>query len=240
MTISVLVCDDLPEERMNLSGMLQTYEQTHDVELELETASDGTELLARWKPARWDVIFLDIYMPQLNGVEAARQLREVDTRCEIVFVTTSRDHGMEGYELHALDYLTKPYSQQEVDGAMDWFLQKQAEKRRDLRVKTFEGEERIRLQDIRYIESRGHICEIHTLRRTVSVRRSIDDLSAGLDAAFFRCHKSFVLNFAHVSGLEKNRFLMDDGGSVPISAAKLSESKSALLAWRAGMPQITR
>ena len=234
MTYSVLICDDLPEERANVTRMLRRYELTHEVELELETASDGTELLDMWRPGRWDVVFLDIYMPQLDGVEAARRLRKVDDRCEIVFATTSRSHGMEGYEVHALDYLTKPYTQQDVDGAMDWFLRTRAEKRPELIVRTIEGEERIRLEEIRYIESRGHTCDIHAADRTISVRRSIDELSAGLDGAFFRCHKSFVLNLAHVAGLDKNRFLMDDGGSVPISAANLTESKSALLAWKAG------
>ena len=235
MTISVLICDDLPEERANLMQMLRAYEREHDVELELETAADSAELLSMWRPERWDIVFLDIYMPQLDGVAAARRLREVDTRCEIVFATTSRDHGMEGYELHAMDYLTKPYARRDVAGVLDYFLRKREEKRRELTVRTQEGEERVRLQDIRYIESRGHTCDIHTPDRTLSVRRSIDELSAGLDAAFLRCHKSFVLNLGCVAGLEKNRFLLDGGGSVPISAARLTESKSALLAWRTGM-----
>ena len=235
MSISVLVCDDLPEERANLSRMLRTYEQTHDVELDLETASDGSELLSLWRPERWDRIFLDLFMPQMNGVEAARQLRRQDTLCELVFATTSRDHGMEGYELHAMDYITKPFSQRDVDSVMDWFLHLRAEKRRELTVRTQEGEEeRIRTQDIRFIESRGHTCVIHAHGREVSVRRSIDELAAELDAGFFRCHKSFLLNFAHVAKLEKRAFLMDDGTSVPISAANLSKSKSALLAWRTG------
>lgn len=234
MTIPVLVCDDLQKERGRLIGMLRSSEGARGVELAVETASDGGELLSMWRPERWELIFLDIYMAQLDGVSAARRLREVDDRCEIVFITTSRDHGMEGYELHALDYLTKPYSQADVDAVLDWFLQKRAEKRRELTVRTSEGEERIRLQEIRWIESRGHTCDIHTLARTVSVRRSIDELSEGVDAAFFRCHKSFLLNLAHAAGIEKNRFLLTGGGSVPISAARLTESKSALLAWKTG------
>ena len=58
MSISVLICDDLPEERMHLSRMLREYEQTHGVELELESAADGSELLSLWKPERWDIIDL--------------------------------------------------------------------------------------------------------------------------------------------------------------------------------------
>ena len=139
MTISILVCDDLQEERRNLTQMLRHYEAAGSVELNLETAADGTELLAMWKPGRWDIIFLDIYMPQLNGVDTARRLRKLDDRCEIVFATTSREHGMEGYELHAMDYLTKPFTQQDVDGVMDWFLQQRADCNLHLFTKQFCG-----------------------------------------------------------------------------------------------------
>ena len=236
MTISILICDDLPEERQNLSRMLRNYEATADVELDLETAADGAELLAMWKPERWDLIFLDIYMPQINGVEAARRLRKLDDRCEIVFATTSREHGMEGYELHAMDYLTKPFLQQDVDGVMDWFLQKRAEQRRELLLRTQSAEESIPAQSIVYIESRGHTCLIHAADQDISTRKGIDELASELSNAFFRCHKSFLLNLSHAVQIEEKAFLMDDGSVVPISAANLSRSKSALLAWRTGMP----
>ena len=235
MRTSILVCDDLPEERMNMLRKLRHYEQATGHELHLETASDGSELLSMWKPERWDVIFLDIFMPHLDGIAAARQLRKVDDRCEIVLATTSRNHGMDGYELRAMDYLTKPFAQIDVNGVMDWFLRKRAEKRRELQVRTQLGEETVRAQDILYIESRGHSCVIHTREQEISTRGSIDELAAGLDEAFFRCHKSFLLNFAHVAELEDRVFRMDSGDSVPISAANLSRSKTAIMAWKTGL-----
>ena len=67
------------------------------------------------------------------------------------------------------------------------------------------------------------------------VRRGIDELAAGLDASFFRCHKSFLVNLAHVSGVDQRAFRLTDGTYVPISAANLSRSKSALLAFKTGL-----
>jgi CheY-like chemotaxis protein len=123
MPIPILVCDDLPEARTNLTGMLRHYEAAHQLALEIETAGDGAELLDRWRPGRWALIFLDIFMPKLDGVEAARKLRQAGEKCSIVFATTSRKHGLEGFELRVTDYLTKPFTQEDVDSAMDWFLQ---------------------------------------------------------------------------------------------------------------------
>ena len=153
-----MICDDLPEERANLVRMLRQYESEHGVELDLETAADGAELLELWKPGRWELVLLDIFMPQLNGIEAGRRLRKVDDKCE------------------------------NVDGMMDWFLRKRAEKRSELLVRTSLGEEAVPVKDIRYIESRGHACDIHLPERTLSVRRSIDELAGMLDTAFYRCH----------------------------------------------------
>jgi len=235
MTISILICDDLPEARTTIRRYLRNYEQSHDIELDLETAADGAELLAMWRPGRWDMIFLDIFMPLIDGVEAARRLREVDDKCEIVFATTSREHGMEGYELHAMDYLTKPIAQQDVDEVMDWYLREKVEQRSELHLRTPEGEEKVRALDIRYIETRSHTCLIHTADQTITVRRRIDELAAGLDTAFFRCHKSFLVNLRHVSEIDRNLFLLHGGDSVPISAANISRSKSALMAWQTMM-----
>ena len=235
MTISVLVCDDLPEERSYLTELLRCYERTRGVEMKIGTASDGTELLSLWRPRRWDVIFLDIYMTGLNGIDAARKLREVDDDVEIVFATTSLEHGMAGYELHAMDYLSKPFRQQDVERALDWFFESRAARSRELTVRTQEGEQSVRVCDIRFIESRGHSCIIHAGGREVVTRGSIGDLAEGLGGAadFFRCHQSFLLNFAHVVGVEKRGFLLDGGERIPISAANLSQSRTAYVEWAA-------
>ncbi len=233
MLITAMICDDLPEERISLARMLRHYENSHDLTLKLESAQDGVELLARWRPERWDIIFLDIYMPGMNGIDAARQLRQVDRDCALVLFTTSMDHGVAGFELQAMDYLTKPVRQEDVDRVMDWFLRTQSDKLRELTVRVQWGEQTIRVQDIRYIESRGHACVIHAEGQDVSTRGSIGELMEELEPAgsFFRCHQSFVLNFDYVRSIENRAFVLDGGERVPISAPNLSRSKSALLEW---------
>ena len=99
MKVSIAVCDDLEEERLQLIRMMQNYGRRHSVEFAMETFSGGTALLDAYRSGRWDFVLLDIYMPGQDGIEVARRLREQDSECILIFVTTSLEHGMVSYEL---------------------------------------------------------------------------------------------------------------------------------------------
>ena len=235
MAISLLICDDLVEERGFLRKLVQSYEQRFGPEFHIETAGSGRELLALWKPRRWDLVLLDIYMPELSGIDTARQLRERDRDCGLIFVTTSREHGMESYDLRVSDYLTKPIVQEDLDRALQWFLQKH---RNDLRELVFRSEWdncAVRLRDIRYAEVLSHNMVVHTVRGDIATRKSMKELARELAAeeGFFHCHQSFLVNLAYVAGIGRHCYLMDRGEEVPISARCAQSARRALLEWGA-------
>ena len=161
MYISVMICDDLEEERAALARMVRQYCQRCALELRLDVASSGEELLDRWTLGQWDLVFLDIFMEGMTGVETARSLRQRGEECALVFATTSQEHGMEGFDLQVMDYLLKPFDQGQLDRTMDWFVQQTADRLRLLRV-DMEGEElTIRVGDIDYVEMYRHTAAIH-------------------------------------------------------------------------------
>ena len=84
MHISVMICDDLEEERAAMARMVDSYGRRHGLAIQIEGAAGGEELLAQWAPGRWDLVFLDIFMPGLSGVETARRLRAADRTCALV------------------------------------------------------------------------------------------------------------------------------------------------------------
>ena len=235
MSVKFMLCDDSEEDRDALARALQDYAARHGLELRLETASDAGELLRRWTPSRWDAVFLDIFLPGLSGVDAARRLRAMDRDLCLIFATVSREHGLVSYDIGMTDYLLKPLAQEDVDSAMDYFLQKYADALRSLRVRTAWEEFDVRFRDIRYIEVRDHRAILHTREQELAVWRSLDELEEEMsDERFLRCHRSYLVNLEHVKTLEKYAFLMDCGDLAPISRQKIQSVQKKYREWLAG------
>ena len=231
--LAIGVCDDLAEERARLSRMIQAYARKRGLAIRVHPFSGGRELLEACRAScPFQILFLDIYMPGLSGVEAARRLRAAGCGTAIVFATTSLDHGLESFDVWAADYLTKPFRQEDIDRALDWCLEHLPEPMQVLPVYT-EGEtQELPLASVCYLEVYGHHTHIHTLQRIVVVRRSLDDLEAAIDSPdFLRCHRSFLINMNHVQGLEGSDFRMSDRALIPISIANQRQIRGAFIDW---------
>ena len=232
MELSVIICDDLAEERSQLCRFVQAYGQVRGYRLRMEEAAGGVELLSRWRRDRWDLVLLDIYMPGLTGVETARRLRMLDESCEIAFITTSEVHGLVGYDLGVLDYLVKPVNRETIFDMLDWCVHKRWESLRTLKIRSEWEEMEVRLQDVCFIEIQRHTAYIHLQGKTIGTRRGMAELEEEIDSpSFLRCHRSFLVNLAHVATIHKNDFVMENGQRVPISAAKAQLCRQKLLEW---------
>ena len=231
--LPIAVCDDLEAERVQLGRMIRTYAQQRGFSIHPRLFVSGEELLdAVRRPDSYHVLFLDIFMAGLSGVETALRLRAAGCRGAIVFATTSLDHGLESFDVWAADYLTKPFRQEDIDRALDWCLEHLPEPMQVLPVYT-EGEtQELPLASVCYLEVYGHHTHIHTLQRIVVVRRSLDDLEAAIDSPdFLRCHRSFLINMNHVQGLEGSDFRMSDRALIPISIANQRQIRGAFIDW---------
>ena len=233
MRLSVMICEDLEEERMALARMVRTVCRSRGIDLELELSSSGEELLDRFRFRRWDILFLDIYMNKISGIQAAKVIRGQDQTCALIFATTSREHGLLSYELQVTDYLLKPFTQADVEGTMDWLLLEREEQFQTITIRSEWQEEQILVRDIRYIEAIRHSAELHlTDDRVKRTRKGLQELENELgEGSFLRCHRSFLVNLDHVAAIDQGDFRMKNGDRVPISAKRAVEVKHAFFDW---------
>ena len=232
--LAIGVCDDLAEERARLSRMIQAYARKRGLAIRVHPFSGGRELLEACRAScPFQILFLDIYMPGLSGMETARRLRDAGVESSIIFATTSVDHGVEGFAVHASDYLVKPFRDADVEQALDWCLENLPESLRSLAVYADGETYELPISSICYIEVLGHQSHIHLAKgREVITRQGLDKLESAIDSQdFLRCHRSFLVNMNHVQGLDQNNFRLSSGALVPISFSNLSRVRNAFIDW---------
>lgn len=168
--------------------------------------------------SNFDIIFIDIQMPGMNGMELAHKIREKDEDIVIVFTTGMKDYLEEGYEVEALYYLVKPLKEEKVREC----LQKASARRRRERflVLHVEGEAlKVREESVNYVEARGHGCVLGRRQDTpIEVRESISEMEKLLEGdEFIKCHRSYLCRIGNIYRIEKYDIIFDDGSRIPVS-----------------------
>ena len=120
--MNIAVIDDMPEERTAVKELLKEYAALNRFEAGISEFSSAESFLKDYFPLQYAVIFMDIYMDGMTGVEAVRKIRETDSNVIIVFLTTSEDHRADAFSCHAYDYLLKPVSKESLFRTMDDIL----------------------------------------------------------------------------------------------------------------------
>lgn len=223
--MNIAICDDMQEHRAALRTVLGAWALSKNMALHIDEYSDGIALLEQSIDSlrSIDVLFLDIYMPQTNGMEVAHELRKRNIEALLVFLTTSSDFALEGYEVAALSYLVKPVGSSKVCEVMDRALQQFRPKSMLL------GERLFIVDDIVFAESRLKIVKLHFKDgSSAEVREKLDVVAEHLGGNnFLRCHKSFLVNLAYVARAHGSTFIMTQGSEIPIRQKDCAELRKA-------------
>lgn len=226
------ICDDLSGHRDHLVLLLDEYCAGKGLAAQIDEFESGEELLDAWTPGAYQILFLDVYMDGMSGVEAARRIREKDQACAIIFTTTSEEHAMAGYEVRASDYLVKPYGAEELAQAMDWCLEEQARDLRELDVVSGRAKLQVPLREILYAEVYGRVCVIHTAGEKISTNMSLTELEELVSGGdFLRCHRSYLVNMNGILRPEEGGFRMVNGDSVPVGADNAVKIRQTFFDW---------
>lgn len=229
--IRIAVCEDNIKDLAHLLHILSQTDVLYNI-TEYENAESMLHDMET-NDKQFDLFLLDIYLPGMTGVEAARRIRAQNKNTILVFLTTSEDFYREAFDLYAFHYLIKPVQ----EASLSEVLQKAADiinsPEETLRI-SFNGQDTILRQlDISYVSSSNHILLFHMQDGTkYTSYGKLDEIQPLLtEHCFVRCHKSFIVNIRHVTKLTKEGFYIEDT-LIPISrtyAASARESYKKLL-----------
>lgn len=181
-----------------------------------------------------DIVFLDIEMEQVDGLDVAKKIRETDKEMTIVFATAFAEYAVQGYEVQAMDYLLKPIKVDKIKQVIQRHLTKQPVIKKSITVES-EGElVKLFLEEILYVEVIKRECEIHLTNQVVTVTRSLKELTDQLSDQFIQTHRSYLVNVAHINRLLKTDVELSNGQIVPVSRRMAKDVQETFIAYNKG------
>ncbi len=218
--VRIAIVDDLSSERALLRSRLERQMQSRSVQAVFCEYDSGEAFLAAERERRFTVAFLDIYMTGMSGMDTVRELRKLDTDCMLVFTTTSTDHALEGFQVRAMHYLVKPYTEQELDALTEEVFARAPRPEKYLELKVSGSMVRLGYWDIVSAEHFTHMIHIRMLAgTTLATRLPFKTFIAPLreDPRFFICGRGVIVNLEYAESFEDSSFRMKDGSFVYVN-----------------------
>lgn len=228
--LNIAIVDDNQDDRTRLSTYVSEYLNSIGEKFTLSLYERGLNFLDDFKKL-FNVVFLDIEMPVMNGLEVSKKLRELDANVSIIFVTNFGSLAINGYDVQALDFLVKPVKSLDVKECLKKVManQKSEDGNKKIVVRIKHGYKALMASEIVYIEVRKHDLFFHCLNETCNSRGVLKDLENELNGlSFVKCSNCYLINLHYVDSLVGDQVLLPHQ-SLPISRAKKQEFKERFL-----------
>lgn len=213
----IAIVEDNRAAAEKMQGYLERYAQSHKENFDIAVFGDALAFLDSYRRI-YDMVFMDIELPFINGMEAAQKLREIDQQVVLIFVTNMAQFAVKGYEVDALDYLVKPVHYGDFELKLHRAVSRLKESQEALLVQRQSGMIRLKLQEISYIEVRGHTLIFHTEAGEITGSGTLQELENKLrNKGFLRCNKCYLVNQRHIAAVQGYTLVMAQGEELQIS-----------------------
>ena len=213
--INVAIVEDEDCAANNLSEYLNTFGRQNNTEIKAERFRDAISLLTGYS-GKFDIVFMDIELPEMNGMDAAKKLREIDMSVTLVFVTNMAQYAVKGYEVGAVDYIVKPVSYYDFSLKLRRivnYIQSHGDAK--LALPSKEGMVCIPLSRLKYVEVRKHTVMFHTEDGEFPVygtlKKAEDMIRANAGGGLFvKCNSCYFVNLRFVTAVRDSFVIVGD------------------------------
>lgn len=217
--LHIAIVEDDENSSVLLQNYVKKYFDDNGDKCKISVFKDGLDFISDYT-GDYNIIFMDIEMPHLNGMQTAKKLRAVDSNVTLIFVTNMAKYALKGYEVDALDFMVKPVDYFNFSLKMDKAVRIQKRYNNEaFCIETEDGIVKLTASEIRFVETDGHFVIYHTEKGDHRVRASMRDTEVLLiKFGFVRCNSSFMVNLSYVT--------KTNGDVVEMGQDKLAISRS--------------
>lgn len=227
--VRIAICDDEKNTSDKIRTMVSDFFRRKNMEISITQFSNGEELLKYDKTI--DILFLDIQMNGIDGMETARKLRSRKFKGFLIFITVLKEMVFEAFDVQAYDYLVKPVEERQLEKTMERLLESmQKASEASLLVQKGYESSIIAFEDIVFCEIIDRKVYLHLVSsEVVDFYERIEKLETKLDSRFFRCHRSFLINLKYLKSYKNGTAYMEGGKEIPVSRLRSKEFSNVIL-----------
>ena len=238
----IAICDDEEIFRKNIYEIIMKYMDEKGCPCEVDEFASGKDFISLGiNMAKYDIVFLDINMDEIDGMETAQEIRKVSNDISIVFVTAFVNYAVQGYSVNAIRYILKNNENfaELIFECIDAISKRMNYSVKKKEFKFSEGIKNISLELMLYIESTLHKLNFHIMEdklNTYSLYGKLDEVENELeDKAFLRIHKSYLVNMKHIVGINRYEALLNNGIRLKISKDRYKSVKEKFVSYKGEM-----
>ncbi len=208
---------------------IKDFIQKEHGDCQIDSYFSGQTFLEAGK--RFDLVFLDIQMEGMDGMDTARALRKTQPEAVLIFVTGSKEYVFEAFDVSAFHYLLKPLEETKFKEVLARALLESQRCKTGRQERLFIRTKNLTIdqKDILYIESRGKKVDIHTLKETFSIYGAMNELETQLSKSFYRCHRGYLVNMAYITEYGADSITLTGGARVYLTKKKHGEFVKAYM-----------
>ncbi len=215
--MKIAICDDIKKDAELLKQIVCSKKEYSGSTIELY--SDGVSLVAKMRSGqKYDVLFLDVSMPEINGIDIGKAVRTIDPDIYIIFTTNYTEFAIEAYDCHPFHYFVKPLKQEKIIEALNLIETEMRKKHAVFSAKTKSGYLNLPINEINYIECCKRHLIFHMEDKTYEIPGKISDAEERLkEYDFCRVHQGYIVNMRKILSIDKLTIEFGNGDSVPVS-----------------------
>lgn len=224
--INIAICEDDEKQLQINKYYIEQWANLKKQQVDIVTYNSSENFLFDWRyDIEIDIVFLDIKMRAMSGMELAQHIRKINQEITIIFITGEADYVFQGYEVQALNFLLKPINKESVFKCLDtWFQKNMKQESNYLVIKKGKEIIRINYNEIYYFTSFDHYVDIHTINGVITFKEKMGNLEQKLpEERFCRCHRSYIVNVSFINQILKNEILLGNEMRIPISKSRINK-----------------
>ena len=222
--LRIAVVDDMEKDRVQIADMVKCILCNEKISPSIDSYADGKSLLDDLRSGKkYDLLLLDVFMDDMDGMALAKALRNQGDHTMIVFISISQEMARRGYQVEAARYLVKPLDREELKEAVTYCYEKWQVKK-EILLPTDKGQYRTSFPNIQFVEAFDRGTRFVLTDDTVETKLKFSEVEAMLPkSTFILCHRAYIVNLALTKHISQYEFVMKNGAVIPISRLRYNE-----------------